>query len=302
MMEGGLVLDKPSGITSHDAVVAVRRLLSERRIGHLGTLDPFASGVLVLLLGRATRLARFYEHRDKSYTGTIRFGFATSTYDVEGAATSADCSPVLDESELRAVFGEFLGKRLQEPPPYSAKKISGVPAYRLARKGRAVALEAAPVVIHELDLAAVEGPCVRFRTRVSAGTYIRSLAHELGQRLGVGAHLTQLRRTAVGEFGEASAISLASLEQAIREGVPPVIPSQCLLADCPEVLLQSSQTVQALQGRDIEVNCVGDRVKLLDQENRLIAVAERVGESLFHPIVVLGAPDQLFRGNPGSGP
>ena len=188
-MDGALVLDKPAGITSHDAVVAVRRLLSESRIGHLGTLDPFATGVLVLLLGRATRLARYFEDRDKAYSGTIRFGFSTTTYDIEGSATSPDCNPVLTEGDLRTVFRDFLGRRLQEPPPYSAKKISGVRAYRLARRGEAVSLKAKSVVIHELELISVEGPYVRFRSRVSTGTYIRSLAHELGKRMGFGAHL-----------------------------------------------------------------------------------------------------------------
>lgn len=297
-MVGGLVLDKPTGITSHDAVVAVRRLFSEPRVGHLGTLDPLASGVLVLLLGGATRLARFFQHRDKSYAGTIRLGFSTSTYDREGQATSPACSPVLDERELRTVFREFLGKRFQKPPPYSAKKVSGVPAYRLARKGRAVSLEAAPVVIHELELVAVDGPYVRFRARVSAGTYIRSMAHELGQRLRVGAHLTQLRRTDVGEFSEASAISLVSLAKAIREGNPPVIPPEHLLPDFPEVGLQGTQKAQTLHGRDIAIQCDWDRVKLLDQEKHLIAVAERVGGDLFHPVVVLCPPDKL----PGDGP
>ena len=297
-MDGALVLDKPAGISSHDAVVAVRRLFSEPRIGHLGTLDPFASGVLVLLLGRATRLARFYLHRDKSYAGTIRFGFSTTTYDLEGEATSPDCAPVLAESELRSLFREFLGKRLQEPPPYSAKKVSGVPAYRLARKGRAVSLEAAPVVIHELELVAVDGPCVRFRTRVSAGTYIRSLAHELGQRLQVGGHLTQLRRTAVGEFGEASAISLVSLTEAIHEGNPPLIPPERLLPDLPEIALQGEQTVQTLHGRDVAIQCGWDRVKLLGEGGHLIAVAERAGGDLFHPVVVMGASDKLAGNDP----
>jgi len=295
-MEGALVLDKPTGMTSHDAVVAVRRLLSEPRIGHLGTLDPLAGGVLVLLLGRATRLARFYRHRDKSYTGTIRFGFSTSTYDREGEATSPDCSPVLDEAELQSVFCEFRGKRFQEPPPFSAKKVSGVPAYRLARKGRTVSLEAAPVVIHELELVAVDGSCVRFRTRVSAGTYIRSLAHELGQRLLVGAHLTQLRRAAVGEFREESAISLASLAEAIREGNLPLIPPERLLPDFPEIALSEEHATQAVHGRDVAIPCDCDRVRLLDQSNQLLAIAERVDGDRFHPVVVMRAPGKPPRG------
>ena len=300
-MNGVLVLDKPTGITSHDAVVAARRLLSEPRIGHLGTLDPFASGVLVLLLGRATRLARFYGDRDKSYCGTIRFGFATTTYDLEGEAVSPDCAPVLIEPELRALFNEFLGRRLQVPPPYSAKKVSGVPAYRLARKGRAVSLEARPVVIHELELVAIEGSCVRFQTRVSTGTYIRSLAHELGQRLRVGGHLTELRRTAVGEFGEARAIPLASLEEAIRKGTPPVIPPERLLADLPEITLREEQIAQSLHGRDVAIECDQNRVKLVGEDGRLIAVAERAGEGTFHPVVVLRDPEPVQGGDAGAG-
>lgn len=300
-MDGALVLDKPAGITSHDAVLAARRLFAEQRIGHLGTLDPFASGVLVLLLGRATRLARFYQDRDKSYSGTIRFGFPTTTYDLEGEAATPDCAPVLDETELHSLFREFLGKRLQQPPPYSAKKVSGVPAYRLARKGQAVSLEAVPVTIHELELVAIEGPCVRFRTRVSAGAYIRSLAHELGQRLGVGGHLTALRRTAVGEFEESSAIPLASLEEAIRKETSPVIPPERLLVDLPAITLRKEQTVRTLHGRDVAIACDRNRAKLLDEEGHLIAVAERAGLDLFHPVVVLRDPQTPVRDEAGSG-
>ncbi|MGH9784860.1 MAG: tRNA pseudouridine(55) synthase TruB, partial [Terriglobia bacterium] len=135
-MDGAVVLDKSEGITSHDAVVVARRVFSEKRIGHLGTLDPFASGVLVLLVGRATRLARFYREREKAYEGAIRFGFSTTTFDRDGEPTSPDHPPVLAEQELRSLFQEFLGTRLQQPPLFSAKKISGVPAYRLMRKGR----------------------------------------------------------------------------------------------------------------------------------------------------------------------
>ena len=300
-MDGALVLDKPTGITSHSAVVAARRLLSEPRIGHLGTLDPLASGVLVLLLGRATRLARFFGEREKSYSGTIRFGVSTTTYDCEGEPTSRDCGPVLSEPELRSLFCEFLGKRLQEPPPYSAKKVSGVPAYRLARKGRTVTLEAAPVTIHELELVAIEGPQVRFLTRVSTGTYIRSLAHELGQRLGVGGHLIELRRTAVGEFTEPLAIPLASLQTEARRGAPPVMRLESLLVELPGISLHAEQTFRALHGRDLAIDCDRGRVRLLDQGGRLIAIAEQVARNLFHPAVVLRSPGEAPEDHPVSG-
>ena len=299
-MDGALVVDKPTGMTSHDVVVTVRRLLSEPRIGHLGTLDPFAGGVLVLVLGRATRLARFYRHVEKSYSGTIRFGFATITYDREGDATSADCAPVLAEARLRSLFREFLGRRLQEPPMYSAKKVSGVPSYRLARKGQAVPLEAVPITVHELELVALEGPCVRFRARVSAGAYIRSLAHELGQRLRVGAHLTELRRTAVGEFGESSAISLSSLMEQSVKGLAPVISPERLLGDLPGIVLQSEPAVHASHGRDVEIDCPRNLARLLDAQGRLIAVAERRRGAWFHPMVVMREPGMLLANEPGS--
>ena len=296
-MNGAVVLDKPEGITSHDAVVAARRLLSEARIGHLGTLDPFAGGVLVLLLGRATRLARFYQDRQKTYEGAIRFGFSTTTFDCDGDPTSPDCPPVLSEPELRSLFREFLGTRPQQPPPFSAKKISGVPAYRLARKGRTVTLKAVPVTIHELDLVALEGPLVRFRTRVSAGTYIRSLAHELGQRLCVGAHLAQLRRTSVGEFTEASALSVDLLEEKIRHGENPVIPLEGLLAELPGIALPPAQVWRTAHGHDIEIECDRDRVRLLDEAGRLAAIAERGPGNFFHPVVVLWNPDDAVPGS-----
>lgn len=299
-MDGALVVDKPEGMTSHDVVVTVRRLLSEPRIGHLGTLDPFACGVLVLLLGRATRLARFYRHLEKSYSGTIRFGFATTTYDREGDAASPDCAPVLAEAQLRSLFREFLGRRLQEPPSFSAKKVSGVPAYRLARKGQAVSLKAVPITIHELELVAIEGPCVRFRARVSAGAYVRSLAHELGQRLRVGAHLTELRRTAVGEFGESSAISLSSLMQQSGKELAPVIPPERLLGDLPGTVLQSEPAARASHGRDVEIDCPGNLARLLDEHGRLIAVAERRREAWFHPLVVMQEPARSPSNPPGS--
>lgn len=292
-MDGALVLDKPVGITSHDAVVAARRLLSEPRMGHLGTLDPFASGVLVLLLGRATRLARFYRDREKTYAGTIRFGFSTTTFDCDGDATSPNRSPVLAEPHLRSLFREFLGTRRQEPPPFSAKKVSGVPAYRLARKGQAVALEAVPVTIHEFEVVAIEGPLVRFRTRVSAGTYIRSLAHELGERLGMGAHLAQLRRTAVGEFAEPSALPLDTLREKARQGAVPVIPLESLLTELPGIALPPPQVTRVLHGHDVGIECDRDRVRLLDESLRLVAIAERGAEDLFHPVVVLHNPGDI---------
>lgn len=286
-MDGAIVLDKPEGITSHGAVVAVRRLLSAPRVGHLGTLDPLASGVLVLLIGRATRLAQFYQDREKTYEGVIRFGFSTTTFDAAGTPTSGEVTPNLKESEIRGLFGEFGGTHLQAPPPFSAKKISGVPAHRLARKGQPVELRAVPVIFHELTLLSLEGPLVRFRARVSAGTYIRSLAQELGQRLGVGAHLAALRRTAVGEFRQEAAIGLEPLQERVSQETIPLIPLENLLPEIPAVAMNSGAARNASQGQDLVLTCESERVRLFAPSGRLVAIALRRAGSVFHPMVVM---------------
>jgi tRNA pseudouridine55 synthase len=288
-MDGALILDKPAGISSHSAVLKVRRLLSEPRIGHLGTLDPFATGVLVLLLGQATRLARFYRDRDKTYEGTIRFGFSTDSYDRTGKPDSPERETNLDAGEIGRVLGEFLGTRLQQPPPFSAKKVGGVRAYELARKGKDPHLQAVAVTIHELEMLSLAGPLLRFRTRVSPGTYIRSLAHELGERLGPGAHLEQLRRTAAGEFTENEALRFEQLEERSRNGAVPLIPMERLLPDIPVAVLPPEALAPVSHGNSVAVDCSAEWVRLFDQSGSLAAIAEHIGEGLCHPIVVFGS-------------
>ena len=285
-MDGAVILDKPKGVTSHDAVQAARRLLQEHRIGHLGTLDPFATGVLVLLLGTATRLARFYSGRDKSYQGIIRFGFATDTYDASGSPASPQTAPHLEEVSLRALFADFVGPRQQQPPPFSAKKVSGVRSYRLARKGKAVPLQPVPIVIHELELLSVAGCRATFRARVSSGTYLRSLAHELGQRMGCGAHLEELHRTAVGEFSETQAVTLEQLEDSLRQGRLRVVPPEDLLPEFPSLLLSPSESGSVSHGNSVLLASVGDQVKLLHPSGKLLAIASRGRGQEYHPIVV----------------
>jgi tRNA pseudouridine55 synthase len=285
--EGALVLDKPADITSHDAVLAARRVLSERRIGHLGTLDPFATGVLVLLVGSATRLAQFFRERQKTYEGTIRFGYSTDTFDCTGTATSADSGIIPQEEPVRRLFSEFTGTYAQIPPPFSAKKIGGVAAHRLARKEREVRLAPVGVTIHELELVAIDGPLVRFRARVSSGTYLRSLAHDLGERLGMGAHLAALRRTSVGEFTLAAAVPLAQLEEKLRRGERVMIPAAELLPEFPAILLESAAVRGILAGRDVELEAEAPCVRLLDPSGTLCAIGTRVAEGRFHPSVVL---------------
>src|SRR5229473_446073 len=198
--DGALVINKPKGKTSHDVVDAVRHLAGFRQIGHLGTLDPLATGVLVLLLGRATRLVQFYAGRRKRYAAGFRFGFATDTYDSDGEAQGPDIAQVLDRAMLERFAKERIGRFAQTPPSFSAKKVKGRPAYELARKKQAVELKAVEVEIYEYKLKEIEDKIERFVIECSSGTYIRSLAHEMGEKLGCGAHLAEITRTAVGEF------------------------------------------------------------------------------------------------------
>ena len=199
-MDGVLIINKPPGLTSHDVVARVRRILNERSVGHLGTLDPSATGVLPLVVGRFTRLASFYNEADKRYEGVIRFGMATDTYDADGEPAGPLQKVTFTLEQLREAAARFTGKIEQVPPPYSAKKIAGVPAYKLARKNQEVKLEPKPVEIKELEIISFDGECAAFKAWVSSGTYLRSLAYDLGRELGPGAHLGKLTRTAVREF------------------------------------------------------------------------------------------------------
>src|SRR5712691_2444933 len=210
-MDGVLILYKPAGMTSHDAVNRLRRITGERSIGHLGTLDPMATGVLPMLLGRMTRLAQFYLHCEKEYEGEIRLGFATDTYDATGQATGAETEVKCSQAEIREAAGKFIGVIEQTPPTYSAKKIAGVPAYKLARKNQSVELKPVKVEIKRFEINGVRENLISFRAQVASGTYLRSIAHDLGRDLGVGGHLASLRRTAVGEFRIEDACSLEQL-------------------------------------------------------------------------------------------
>jgi tRNA pseudouridine55 synthase len=207
--DGLLLLDKPAGPTSHDAVDLVRRLAGGLRVGHTGTLDPFATGVLPLCIGRATRLARFLTAGRKAYTGAIRLGIATDTYDATGAVVATRPADDVTLSGARDAAARFLGLIDQRPPPFSAKKVGGKPLYELARAGRPVLAEPARVTVFRFDLLDFASGLVRFEAETSAGTYIRSLAHDLGERLGCGAHLVELRRTASGSMTEADAHPLS---------------------------------------------------------------------------------------------
>ncbi len=211
--EGILLVDKPSGPTSHDVVDRLRRVLRMKRIGHAGTLDPMATGLLVLLIGRATKISQFMMSMDKEYTGAVRLGVVTETQDAEGAVLEERPLPEgLTEAAVRECMAGFLGDQYQTPPMFSAKKVEGQKLYKLARKGKTIEREPRVIHVGRFELTAFEPPVLRFDVASSKGTYIRTLAHDLGERLGCGGHLCELRRTAVGRFGVDKALPLEEIE------------------------------------------------------------------------------------------
>ncbi|MFN8007041.1 MAG: tRNA pseudouridine(55) synthase TruB [Terriglobia bacterium] len=213
---GFLVIDKPEGLTSHQVVDKVRQRLELRRVGHLGTLDPLATGVLPIAVGKATRLIQFLKNSRKVYQGTIHLGITTETYDREGQILAEHQVPPLTMEQLHSLALEFQGPRMQVPPQFSAKKIKGVPAYRLARRGKPVEIPPQEIVIHHLELSMQSDHELIFHMECSAGTYVRSFASDFGKRLGCGAHLSRLRRISSGDFSLAQAISLEVLMAAER--------------------------------------------------------------------------------------
>ncbi len=290
-MHGVLVIHKPAGVTSHDVVARVRRIVKERSVGHLGTLDPMATGVLPLLLGRMTRLAQFYGSCEKSYEGEIRFGFATDTYDAMGEPLGPPQPFVASLEQVRALARRYQGKFEQMPPPFSAKKIAGVPAYKLARKKKQVPLKPVAVEIQELEITALEGDRARFRARVATGTYLRSVAHDLGRDLGVGAHLSELVRTAVGEFALADAKTLEELEAAVQAGdlKSVLVHPRRILPHLPSVTAAEESVARIRHGNAVNLPEMSraKEVKVFQGQTELIAIARRVAGTLFHPRVVL---------------
>ncbi len=292
-MNGVLIIDKPSGLTSHDVVNRVRRILQQRSVGHLGTLDPLATGVLPLVTGTLTRLAQFYTASPKTYEGEIRFGFSTDTYDAEGQATSPTQPVTLQPEQVTELATRFHGVIEQVPPPFSAKKIQGAPAYKLARKKKDVVLKAVRVEIMEFKILAVEGDHARFRARVASGTYMRSVAHEMGQQLGCGAHLASLRRTAAAEFEIADACTLEQmLEAAQKDAVEDLfVHPRKLLPTLPSVTADEAAVARIRSGRSVNLPDLSRarQVKVFCGQRDLIAIATRVAGTLFHPKIVLTA-------------
>jgi len=297
-MDAVLVIDKPVGLTSHDVVARVRRLLGERSVGHLGTLDPLATGVLPLLTGRFTRLAQFYTAADKTYEGVIKLGFATDTWDADGEPLGPPQLVKVSLEELQEKARELAGEIEQQPPKFSAKKIAGVPAYKLARKDREVELKKVQVLVHRFEIHDVQEDRATFTTEVSSGTYVRGLAHELGQKLGIGAHLAELRRTRSGEFNLDQAVTLDRLAE-VRNNVSSEtnllskisLHPRRLLPQLPSVTVNDETAGLIGNGRAVNLpEFSGARqVKVFLGQEELIAIASRIAGTLFQPKVVLRA-------------
>lgn len=288
-MNGLLIVDKPGGMTSHDVVARVRRATGEASVGHLGTLDPMATGVLPLLLGKYTRLAQFLNTTVKGYTGTIRFGFATDTYDAEGLPADEGVCVDFGIEEVRAEAARYVGEIDQMPPPFSAKKVGGKPAYKLAREGKTPELKAVRIRVEAFAIEELEGDMARFAMRISAGGYVRSIAHAMGQRLGCGAHLASLRRTAAGAFTLADAVELAEVERLCEGALERMVHPRLLLPEMPAVTADEATLGRLRNGMQVNLPeySGAERVKIFAGQRELAAIGKRVAGTLFQPVVVL---------------
>lgn len=342
-IDGILVVDKAAGMTSHDVVARLRRISGERSIGHLGTLDPMATGVLPLVLGRMTRLAQFYApqqrpagppaNRDlagveeqplpvvpslaiqqseppalsrrsaKDYEGEMRLGVVTDTYDADGEVVpfESHCDPAsLSLEAIRQAAAAFRGRLSQLPPPFSAKKIKGVPAYKLARKHQVVELSPVEVEVEEFEIESLTGDRARFRAVVSPGTYVRSLVHELGQALRCGAHISALRRTRSGDFRLEDAHTLEEIEAAVNAGSPEclgelLVHPRLILPEMPAVTAPPQSLARLRNGGAVNLPEMSDAplVKVFAGRTELLAIARRIAGTLFQPVVVIAPSSGL---------
>jgi len=315
--DGVLVVDKPTGPTSHDVVSCVRRTLGLKKVGHLGTLDPIATGVLPLVVGRATRLASLFSDASKQYDAVIRLGLVTDTYDITGTVvggseanlTGAEAAGAPEEPTPEAIAqaaSGFIGSYAQHPPSYSAKKIDGVRAYNLARQRRAVNVAPVPVTVETLTLLSIDGSRVRCRIVCSSGFYVRSLAHDLGKALGCGGCLETLRRERHGSFGLQDAVPLARVieygvyGEAAERGAQvatELIPMGALLPGIPAIVVNDLGAGRTAHGNPVRLADLTPgtgfpppetgRVRVLDERGRLLAIADQRADGALHPKIVL---------------
>lgn len=291
------MIDKPGGMTSHDVVNRLRKITGERSVGHLGTLDPMATGVLPLLMGKYTRLAQFFSAAEKSYSGAIRFGFATDTYDADGEPAGpdrwAEAAQTITLDRVRAAAVRFCGEMEQMPPQFSAKKIDGQPAYKLAREGKPVELKPAKICIHEFEIGSLEDAEASFTMHISSGGYVRSVAHELGLDLGCGAHLSRLRRTRAGAFTLEDAHTLDELETLARnvDALQAIcVHPRTLLPEMPSVTADMTALGRLRNGAQANLPefSTAPLVKVFSAPRELAGIAKRVAGTLFQPVLVMG--------------
>jgi len=266
-MNGIFIIDKPEGMTSHDVVQRIRKIFNIAKAGHLGTLDPLATGVLPVCVGKATRLAQFLPSSPKEYTGEIRFGFSTNTYDREGFPAGPEVPFDGAKNDIRRMMQSLTGVLDQVPPPFSAKKIAGVRSYKLARTNRTIEMAPVKVEIQQFELLSLDPPFAKFIVVCSAGTYVRSLVHDLGRKAGCGAHLTALRRTRSGEFRIEDAIGLDRITEA------KLISINRLLSSWPSIEVSESDESRVAHGNRIRSACAGDLARILNKKGQFIAVA-----------------------------
>lgn len=311
-MDGLILVNKPQGITSHDVVVEIRNILGKQKVGHYGTLDPMATGLVVVAVGKATRLFPFFSKKDKVYTGRMRLGFSTDTYDSTGKPTSLEKKELPQEAQLKKDMQKFIGEIEQVSPPYSAKKYKGKPLYKLVRKNKDFELKPSLIIVHAFDLTNYTPPEFEFKVSCSSGTYIRSLAHDLGQELACGAHLSQLTRTAVGNYLLEDSLDLEKIKILNKKGKIEefLIPLELLLPEFRKIILNTRGSILAMNGNNISLEYI---VKILDDEFRkndsssgeetcfrlfsiegkFLALAKKIPDkNYFHPFVVIEPIDE----------
>jgi tRNA pseudouridine55 synthase len=282
-MDGILNINKPAGLTSHDVVQQVRRLLKEKRVGHTGTLDPSATGVLVLCIGKATRIAQYLEAGEKEYRAVMQLGVTTDTLDADGKVLETRCHVPPDRSRVLQALQQFIGAIMQTPPAYSAVKVQGVPSYKLARQGKAEPLKPRQVTIHAIELASYEHPFIGIDVRCSKGVYIRTLSADIGEALGCGAHLTSLIRTRSGRFGVNEAVSLGQLELLSGKGALQelIVALDTALEDIPSVTIEDDSAQKILHGNRISAPAGNIRedvlVRVHGRDGTLLALAREKG-------------------------
>ncbi len=306
-MDGLILIDKPQNLTSHQIVLEIRKILSIPRVGHYGTLDPMATGLIIIAVGKATRLFPFFSKKDKVYEGQIRLGFSTDTYDALGVPTSEEKTDFPPENYLKEVMKKFEGEMDQIPPPFSAKKYKGKPLYALVRGKKEFELKASRIFIHFFKLAFYQPPIAGFQVKCSAGTYIRSLTHDLGHALGCGAHLSQLKRTEVGEFHLKHGFSIEEIKGLSEEEKIDkfLIPMEALLPGLPKIILDEKGSALAINGNlvlaeniltmyppegnlSISTEMKEEIFRLFNLEEKLLALARKTPErDGFHPFLVL---------------